>query len=72
MDYANPVENILTTLTSQFFLLLMSSARSNLILSLKVITTQIFLNLLDFKEQQKVILNCVQVFISAGLTFALR
>ena len=72
MDYANPVENILTTLTSQFFLLLMSSARSNLILSLKVITTQIFLNILDFKEQQKVISNCFQVFISAGLTFALR
>ena len=72
MDYANPVENILTTLRSQFFLLLMSSARSNLILSLKVITTQIFLNILDFKEQQKVISNCFQVFISAGLTFALR
>ena len=72
MDYANPVENILTTLTPQFFLLLMSSARSNLILSLKVITTQIFLNILDFKEQQKVISNCFQVFISAGLTFALR
>ena len=72
MDYANPVENILTTLTSQFFVLLMSSARSNLILSLKVITTQIFLNLLDFKEQQKIVLNCFQVFISAGLTFALR
>lgn len=58
MDYANPVENILTMLTFQFFLLFMSFARSNLILSLKVITTEIFVNVLDFKEQQKVALNC--------------